>query len=356
MHIKVGLVGLPNVGKSSFFNALTGSFVQSENYPFCTINPNISRFIVNDERINKLVEVDCPNNIVSPTIEVYDIAGLVKGASKGEGLGNLFLSHIKEVDLILHVVRFFDNSNIIHVENRVDPINDIEIINLELIFKDIELIEKRIQSVKKDIAKGIKKNDELDVLNKIKSRLENPEYINVREDYLDENEKKMIKDLQLLTLKPVVYVGNVDENIDDNTHLHLKNIPQTDIVYIPIKLGADINTLSNEEKIAFDSEVNKWNKYINQLTKLIYEKLNVITFYTSGKDEVRGWPIYNGTLAPKAASEIHSDFEKHFIKADVCKFNNYYNKKKCGEAPEFLTYGKDYKICDGDVVNFKVGI
>lgn len=353
MHIKVGLVGLPNVGKSSLFNALTSSFVLSENYPFCTIDPNVSRLVVPDSRIDKLVEIDKPNKVVNPTIEIYDIAGLVKGASKGEGLGNLFLSHIREVDLIVHVVRFFNNSNIIHVENRIDPIKDVEIINLELILKDIESIDRRIQKLNKNI----KAKEEIELLNKVKNKLENFE-CNDLKNTLNENETKIIKELELLTLKPVIYVCNIDENIDDSIKSDFlsKFRFKKNIIFIPVKLGTELNELKQEEKSTFIDEVIKWNEYVKNLVKAIYENLKIITFYTSGADEVRGWQIYDGTLAPKASAEIHTDFEKHFIKVDVCKFDDYYNTKKCGGNPIFSTYGKDYKINDGDIVSFKVGI
>ena len=369
MSIKVGLVGLPNVGKSSFFNSLTGSSVRAENYPFCTIDPNISIFNINDTKILKLSEVDNPKSIVYPTIEVYDIAGLIKGASNNEGLGNQFLSHIKEVDIILNVVRFFKNKNIIHVNENINPINDIEIINLELRLKDLETVEKRIEKISKLCKSGNESAiKEIEILKKFKKTLENNTDIRniIDSNSAEEEEKKILKELQLLSYKPVVYVGNINEdkieliNNDEiykdeeiKKFLDAIKINKEDCIFIPVEIGTLIKGLSEEEKEENLAYINVWDKMLNKLSNIILKKLNIITFYTSGADEVRGWNIKNGITAKTASGVIHSDFEKNFIKVDVCKFEEYYNAKKNNINPHFTTLGKEYIMQDGDVVYFK---
>ena len=369
MSIKVGLVGLPNVGKTSFFNSLTGSSAKAENFPFCTIDPNKSYFHTNDTRILKLCEVDNPKNVVYPIIEVYDIAGLIKGASNNEGLGNQFLSHIKEVDIIINVIRFFENNKITHVNNVINPVDDLETINIELRLKDLETINNRKNKISKQSKSGnetLKK--EIDILTKFEEALnKNIDIRDITADNCSEDELNILKELQLLSQKPVIYIGNISENqvdlnntnkpiIDEkiNTFLKETNISKNDIIFIPVEIGTLINELTEEEKKENVNYVNLWNEMLNILSNTIFKKLNIITFYTSGEDEVRGWNVKDGVTAKTAAGVIHSDFEKHFIKVEVCKFEEYYSAKKNNINPHFTTFGKDYIIQDGDVVYFKV--
>jgi GTP-binding protein YchF len=354
MGLKVGIVGLPNVGKSTLFNVLTKCSVPSENFPFCTVDPNVGRFVFEDKRIEKLVYVDKPKNVVKESIEIVDIAGLVKGASKGEGLGNQFLANIREVDLILHVVRCFENNNILHVENTVSPIRDKEIIDIELQLKDLETVNRRIEKV---VKMGYSTDsEEYHILSNMKDVLAKSG--NIR----DINIKNIssFSEMQLLTLKPVIYVLNVsycNKNYSKEVDDFKKKIENNaTVIPIPIKLGDDLSCLSDDEKKEFSADVDEWNLAISDLVQKIYLKLNLITFFTSGEDETRAWNIFKGTLAPQAAGVIHSDFEKHFIKADVLDIEKYCSYRANKEKVIWKTEGKDYEVRDGDVIFFKVGV
>ena len=355
MSVKVGLVGLPNVGKSTLFNILTRSTIAAENYPFCTIEPNIGHILVNDDRINKLVNLDHPSKIVQSTIELYDIAGLVKGASNGEGLGNQFLANIREVDLIVHVIRCFKNDKIMHINSTIDPLSDKSIVDMELQLKDLESIDKKIEKTSLLIKKGHQKEKQhLTLLNTIREHLLGGN--NIRTMSLDEDCMSFVSELQLLTLKPVVYVLNTDDdrNCDvlRNVKDYLNKLNETYIEF-PIGLANDISSLSENEIDEFIKEYDSVITCINCLTKFIYDKLNIITFFTSGSDEVHAWTINNGTNACHAAGEIHSDFEEKFIKAEVYSFDDYCVKNNYNNGMRIE--GKEYTMQDGDVVFFKIG-
>ena len=358
MIVKVGLVGLPNVGKSTFFNALTHSHASAENYAFCTINPNIAIMEVEDKRLKQLIAVDNPKNIVKDKIEIIDIAGLVEGASTGEGLGNQFLANIREVDIIIHIIRCFENINIEYQNKNFNPIKNKEIIDCELQLKDIESITNRIDKIKKNI-KNIDNNatEELATLTRFQEYLSSSR--NIRSLSLNDEEIKIARNLQLLTYKPVIYICNIND---------FNNIPKSvveftdyikseneDIFLLPIKNGQDIEELTTEEIELFYNEYTIWKNNIEKLIFSIYKKLKIITFFTSGSDETRAWHIQEGTIASKAAGSIHTDFEKNFIKAEIINIDDYCKAKKNNEKVNIRVEGKEYIMQDGDVVIFKIG-
>ena len=366
--MKLGIVGLPNVGKSTLFNSLTKAGAESANYPFCTIDPNVGVVTVPDERLNVLGEMYHTKKIIPAAIEFVDIAGLVKGASKGEGLGNQFLANIREVDAIVHVVRCFEDSNIVHVDGSIDPLRDIETINLELIFSDLEILERRISKVSKVARNDKSAAKELALLNKIKAHLEDGKMAKSFDDINDEDEQQWLESYNLLTYKPVIFAANVaeDDLADDGaSNAGVQAVREyakredCEVFVVCAEIEQEIAELDDDEKSMFLEELGLKESGLEKLIKASYSLLGLISYLTAGEPEVRAWTIKKGTKAPQAAGKIHSDFERGFIRAEIVSYDDLmacgtYNAAK--EKGLVRLEGKDYVVQDGDIILFRFNV
>ena len=367
MALQCGIVGLPNVGKSTLFNCLSNAKAQSANFPFCTIEPNVGVITVPDERLNKLAEIVQPQRIVPTTVEIVDIAGLVKGASKGEGLGNKFLANIRETDAILHVLRCFDDDNITHVDGSVDPLRDKSIIDTELQLKDLETVEARLQKVYKQAQTGGDKAAKLayEVLSRYKEALE--QGLNARTvSFETKDEQKVARELYLLTSKPVLYVCNVDEGSAVSGNEYVERVREVvaaegaDLLVVAAKIESEIAELETyEERQLFLGEIGLEESGVARLIKAAYKLLDLETYFTAGVQEVRAWTYTKGSKAPRAAAAIHTDFEKGFIRAEVIKYEDfvhYGSEAAVKEAGKMAVEGKDYVVQDGDIMHFRFNV
>jgi GTP-binding protein YchF len=365
MGLQCGIVGMPNVGKSTLFNALTSAKALAANYPFATKDPNMGIITVPDPRLDKLVELVKPRSVVPTTIEIVDIAGLIKGASKGEGLGNQFLANIREVNAIVHVVRCFENDNVVHVDGGIDPVRDKEVIDTELLLKDIETVEKRVDKLKKQAKSGKKEDQRLvQIAEDILVHLNNMEP--ARSFQMDEEARELVRDMFLLTAKPILYVCNVDEASVLTGNAHTERLKkaiekeEAEMILVSAEIESEIAQLETmEERIDFLHEMGLDEPGVNRLIHASYKLLHLITYFTAGEKEVRAWTIVNGWKAPQAAGVIHTDFEKGFIRAEVIKYDDYIkygSEHAVKEAGKMAVEGKDYVVHDGDVMHFRFNV